>query len=383
MASNDRIYFPMQQIAIARNEAGGWIDADVVRGVQSVSTSTNFNIVALFQLGQQEIYETVEEVPDIEISASKVLDGSPLLYHLATNQAAGGEQTPTLAGRAAVKCDLGMSFYNETDGGALTDNTPTSSFVCTGMVWSTVSYNFSTTDNFMENITLVNNDKVWYASPADGPSGVFATTTAPVGSGGVNRRENLMFDFTAGGAIDVNDRSADPDATILPISVFGITSSGTNELADGKYGAHIQSISVSVNSSRDLLTELGQFGPYVRTLNYPIEVTTDIEVLSTSGDRVSATEAGIYVASASCAAGNNLVDETIRIATCEGTRVYTGAKNKLRTVNYGGGDTGGGNATVTYSYVTWNDFTVLHSSDPNGSGTAWWAARSGYLCDMP
>ena len=48
-------------------------------------------------------------------------------------------------------------------------------------------------------------------------------------------------------------------------------------------------------------------------------------------------------------------------------------------MNYGGGDAGGGNVTVTYSYTTFNDFTVLHPQDPNASGSGWWTSRSGFL----
>ena len=71
--------------------------------------------------------------------------------------------------------------------------------------------------------------------------------------------------------------------------------------------------------------------------------------------------------------------QIIRIATCEGTRIFLGDKNKLASVNYGGGDAGGGNVTVTYSYTTFNDFTVLHPQDPNPSGSGWWTNRKDFL----
>ena len=38
--------------------------------------------------------------------------------------------------------------------------------------------------------------------------------------------------------------------------------------------------------------------------------------------------------------------------------VDVGAKNKLTSVTWGGGDTGGANATITYSYRNFNDLTV-------------------------
>jgi hypothetical protein len=39
-------------------------------------------------------------------------------------------------------------------------------------------------------------------------------------------------------------------------------------------------------------------------------------------------------------------------------QIDLGTKNKLTSVNYTGGDTGGGNATVTYSYQTFNFLKV-------------------------
>ena len=65
------------------------------------------------------------------------------------------------------------------------------------------------------------------------------------------------------------------------------------------------------------------------------------------------------------------MDRTIRVATCEGTRIYLGRKNKLSSVNYSGGDAGGGNVSVSYTFTTFNDFTVMHSGDPHSNGTTW------------
>ena len=45
-----------------------------------------------------------------------------------------------------------------------------------------------------------------------------------------------------------------------------------------------------------------------------------------------------------------------------GTVIDLGEKNKLSSVSYSGGDTGGGNATVTYSYSNFNVLTVAGGS---------------------
>ena len=54
-------------------------------------------------------------------------------------------------------------------------------------------------------------------------------------------------------------------------------------------------------------------------------------------------------------------------------------KNKLASVNYSGADAGGGNATASYTFTTFNDFTVIHSGDPHASGTTWWTNRASQL----
>ena len=48
----------------------------------------------------------------------------------------------------------------------------------------------------------------------------------------------------------------------------------------------------------------------------------------------------------------------------EGLVVDLGSQNRLSSVNVTGGDVGGGNEQITYSYQNFNDFTVYHPEDP-------------------
>ena len=75
---------------------------------------------------------------------------------------------------------------------------------------------------------------------------------------------------------------------------------------------------------------------------------------------ISATEAGV-VDQANQA---NLNNETIRLQLREGLIVDLGKKNKLSNVSVTGGDAGGGNEEITYSYSNFNNFTVYHPQDP-------------------
>jgi hypothetical protein len=116
-------------------------------------------------------------------------------------------------------------------------------------------------------------------------------------------------------------------------------------------------MSVSCDLGREALNELGRRGPYFRYVNLPVEVTCEIETTSALGDKIDASEAGLG------GSGYNLNDQAIDIVMQDSTRINLGNKCKLASVSYGGADAGGGNATVTYSYTTFNDFTVTHSTD--------------------
>ena len=138
--ANNRIYFANQQLAfnLDAGTASNWL---VAHGVQSVAVTTTFNLEQAFELGQLAIYENIEGVPDIEVTATKVLDGSPLLYHLGTRRVAGHNTGPTLAGRSNAKCVIGLAIWPDTvDFTAGT--TASQEMEASGMFWSSIGYNF-------------------------------------------------------------------------------------------------------------------------------------------------------------------------------------------------------------------------------------------------
>ena len=385
--SNNRIYYAIQQVAIKGSEKRTWYP---VKGLQSCGVTTNFNLTQVYQMGQQSIYENIEEIPDVQITLKKVLDGEPPMYVLATQDTT----SPTLAARAIEKCDIDLSVFDEASTSAL--GTPVGLMESSGMYVSSIQYTFPNDGNFEEDMTVVGNNKIWksdprisamYAAWIPTQTGQFVGTDSPIGIGGVNRRENLKLGTSTSGLKDQNGAVLDADLTILPFEVAGVDASGCNNLNDASR-AHLSNISISVNLNRENLNELGRKANYFRTPTFPVEVTTEIGITATSGDMVSATESGILTTTAdSCTEGGNLSNGTIRVATCEGLRVYAGMKNKLASVNYTGGDAGGGQVTVSYTYNTFNDFTVIHSGESNltgyklygteagVSGTGFWARR--------
>lgn len=381
--ANNRIFYAIQQVGFKEGNSDSYTAA---HGVQSCGVTTNFNLEQVFQLGELSIYENIEEIPDVEVTLSKLLDGYPLLYHLATQGSV--TATPTLVGRANTKTFFALAIFNDTSESA--EGTPDSIVECSGMYVSSLGYNFPVEGSFSEDLTLVGNDKIWLGdasilntdasarSTALAFPGAFDNTDSPLATTGVQRRQDIRWGTTGGGySTDSNGAVDDADVTVLPVEVYGISSNGMNDLTDDVYGAHVSNISVSADLGRESINELGRRGPYHRFVNFPLEVTCEIEVTAVSGDMISATEEGILTTgTGECVSNSNLSNNTIRLATCEGTRIYLGRKNKLSSVNYGGGDTGGGNVSVSYTYTTFNDFTVMHSGDPHSDGATWWSDRA-------
>jgi hypothetical protein len=108
-----------------------------------------------------------------------------------------------------------------------------------------------------------------------------------------------------------------------------------------------------MNLGREQIRELGSRTPYYRYIKFPVEVSTEIEITANNGDLVGASGSS----NTNCDNPKALSNKEIKIALCDGTVIDLGKKNKLTTVNYTGGDTGGGNATITYSYRTYSEFT--------------------------
>lgn len=363
---NLRIFYAIQQVGFAQEGAGSFTPA---QGVQSLGMTTNFNVEQVFEMGQISIYDNVEGLPEVEVNLEKVLDGHPLLGHLATK----GASNSSLVGRSTVKTMVGVSFYPDTQTHA--SGAPVNTVVMSGLLLNSWDFKFPLDGNFTESISLIGQHKRWFNGgvPDALPtfSGYSSTVTNPMAansdtpynspSSGVNRRQNMLFAVSGVPSLDVNGAVDDPNSTILPFGVGGIpgiSSSGTNDIVGGQFKAHVQSISTNVSLNREVMNELGRRAPYNRYVQFPVQVNTEIEIVSVSGDLVSCTEAGV------ASNNRNTADQTIRLATKEGTRINLGKKNRLTSVATNGGDTGGGNVTLTYSYQNFNDFTVEHWNDP-------------------
>jgi hypothetical protein len=338
MAANKRIYYATQAVLLRPQDGDLKNSAAFVtpKGIQSVGMTTNFNLTQLFTMGQQELYDNVEGTPEVEVTMQKTLDGTLPLYLLCmggtvANYGSGKQ----IAELSTNRVDFRLGVYPDTAVSA----TGNSTFWvdCSGMYLSSIGYTLPIDGFAQEDVTLVGNNKVWGSGSAVSTTGFNNTLTAtsPI------RRVNV----NVGGSV-------------LPTGTAGIrVPSGRTDFV----APYFQSISVKANLGREAINELGRMAPYCRYVKFPLEITSEFSVIASDGDYVDAND---FSGVTGC--GNsytNLVDKEVKVVVCGKSAndlltIDLGKKNKLTSVNYTGADTTGGNATITYSFQTFNSFSV-------------------------
>jgi hypothetical protein len=337
--ANFRVFYPIHYVALGRYcTASG----TAVHGVQSVNLTTSFNLERVFELGQLDIYENIENLPSIEMTLEKVLDGYPLIYHLATR----GSTSATLLNRSNQRADVIFNIFSDAQDNS--SGTPLTQAYCSGMYVNSLNYRLPVQGNLTESVTLVGNDKLWKTSNFLFAGPYFVGTDSP--ASGTQRRQNVKMGNAAA------------NGSVWPSIIPGVTvsnGSGYNVETAGQFGAHIQDVSISVNLGREDLFELGRRKPYYRYANFPTAVDCVINITAggtNPGDTINALSDVTA----------NLSNEPIVIKIEDGTIFNLGIKNKLQSVNYSGGDTGGGVVTISYSFQNYNRLDVTSPTDPDG-----------------
>lgn len=333
MAFNQRIFYACQAVAIVPRGTTPVTAAHIVHGLQSVGMSSTFTLDQVFEMGQIAIYENIEEVADIEVTLEKVIDGYKLIYDLATE----GVCKTSLVGASKKRSDVYLAIFD--DGTDNATGVPRNVCMNSGMYVSSVSYSYSVDGSATESVTMVGNDRFWNSTTA----GVIGT--APNASWVSNPSVNIDgTDTPISGVVRRTDVLLGAGESTIPAEV---DAQKGNDAVGNSSNRHIQSISVSTDFGQENIQELGRFGPYHRYATFPIEVTCEFELVATSGDLVNVS-----------GDAPNLADREIVIKDSAGTVLNLGTSNKLASISYSGGDTGGGNATTTYSYSNFNVLTV-------------------------
>lgn len=323
--ANNRVFYACQSVGLGPKEGGS---STVQHGVQSVGLNSSFSFEQVFELGQIEIYENIEGVPEVEATIERVLDGKSTLYQqFGTQDSANPGQSLLNVGDGQKSLVLTV-FEDNKDSNTGSVQTGVE---CTGMYIGNYSVSINLDGPSTESCSLVGNDKNWSTHSA--------------------------------GAVGADDKPA--------VAVMKRQSLNTGSYTSLPNGVEkVQSISVSVDFGREDLNELGSKYPYFRAATYPTEVTCEISYLFDETHGATANDPDIVGDGG--AAQDKLKDVTsdkpIKIQLDEidpvtgvATAAYKidlGGKNRLTGVSLSGGDAGGGNSTVTYSYSTYNELYV-------------------------
>lgn len=407
--TNSREYISGPLASGVDEVSGLW---EVPRGLQSAGMSTTFNLEQVFQMGQVEIYEQSERQPDVEMTLSKAIDGTKPLFFMLTDPTQGND---IVARTATFKSDISLQIYSDTQfratgrplsivtvSGCVVSSVsytfPGDGFVSEDLtvisndkVWGAVEAISGVTDGHNlgqggEPLVVWPDDALGNSpnAPEGMPSGVFGHDglTSALAEGGAAEIAGGADRFgviVVGSGVQRREE-IDIRRSVLPTDIPGITAfvaSGSLDATyvNGGFGAqgpgtaagviqnvgdantdniveHIQNITVSISIPRTDIFELGSKRPFARTPDFPLEVTTAIEVITSQGDFVDATS--------NDKADNTSESNTIILRTCDGMQVDLGASNRLSSVDQSGGDAGGDNVSITYNYVSFNTFNVSH-----------------------
>ena len=328
-------------IASGVNASNLW---EVPRGIQSVSVTTTYNLDQVFQQGQLSLYEQVEDRPDVEMTINRVLDGTMPLYLIASDESGTNEQSLSFR-TSTYQADFALHIYKDTNNHA--SGNPESRMLCSGMYMSAITYTFPIDGPSTEELTFVGNNKFWSTADANGS----ASGTAPY----LNFPSGFKPGTTRTTLITSDEDAA---ATGVPGQTKGVTRREDFDLTNSTLPTVIHvddrkaitNVTVSTDLNREDIFVLGSRDAYTKTVNFPIEVTCSFEILTAEGDKIEAV-----------ANKDNLTNQTIIIKTKQGLVINLGTKNKLQSVDFTGGDTGGGNVSVTYTFVNFNDLTISHT----------------------
>jgi hypothetical protein len=339
--ANKRIFYACEGFQLSPVLVAGAADTPAndfktPRGVQSVGMTTNFNLEKVFQLGQLALYENIEGNPEIEITVNKVLDGTKPLFFACLAGAWNTNQLSIVQGQNN-KVDMKFYIYPETNN--LGSGVPQAVMTCSGMYANSFTYTFPTDGNATEDVTLVGNNKTWAAGSS---TNLYSSDAS--GNGEIAKTIVRRWKFDTSGCI-------------FP------TGSGAMRMVDGSGAPPLQSVNVSFDFGREPIYTLGKYDPYLRTVTFPVEISTEIETIATDGDYLNIDQLTYGCVDTDASKALRPKNKPIKFVVCgtgssDKLTIDLGSRNKLSSVAYGGGEAGGGNLTITYSFVTDNTFTM-------------------------
>jgi hypothetical protein len=295
----NRVYFASQGLSVS---------GVTVEGAQSVGISVNYNLEQAFQLGRLAIYDNIVTDGEVTVTASKNLDGNKTMFGLM-----GGGNVGSY-GDTRVNIEVAS---NTSESDTSLNSAAQLCTTMTGCYLSSLSYTFPSDGFATEEISWITDNK--------GTSGTVSAPTA-------TSQENVYRHHVTWSGVLANE--------------------------------NVTNISISTDLGREAMFKLGSFRPYHRFANFPFEVTVEFTVANTGVDTTVVNLDGV-----TCTGEGNLPALTdIYVYVCDSNEpsaavgyTFTMSGCRLSAVSQDGGDTGGGNASTTYTYITYNNLNVAES----------------------
>lgn len=305
----NRIYYASHAVSV---------DGSTIEGAQSAGITANFTLEQAFQLGKVGIYDNIITDAEAGMSVSKILDGADTIFKKFT-----GNSADSIANHASTQKTIIISA--NTDDSDTTMNTSSGkqqSVQITGAYLSSVAYNIPVDGFATEEVSFVGDNK----------SALATGIAAPTGNS--TRATYRQMIATTGFPTEVS-------------------------------GKNVTNISISTDFGREAMYKLGSFNPYFRYANFPFEVSLEFTVANTGVDQTAVTLGGVTATSDGSLPTKQTVTVTCNTSATgsEGLSahhgyVFTATGCRLSSISQDGGDTGGGNASTTYGYTTYNDLVI-------------------------
>jgi hypothetical protein len=330
MASN-RVYYAVQRATLcpaagSTNNTAFTTAGFVSNLIQSVGITTSLEYEQLFELGRLQIFENVEGLPSIEVTLERAIgvysgansttldafteDGT--LWNICANSSPGGaKEKNQFTNAAGRQFNVNMTTADDNSSNVV------GSVSATGMYLSNYSLNFAVEGPATESVTLVGNSCEW-------------------GSGLIRKPSKAGYLNDVQGSTDGHDGSA--SGIIQRKHVTG-GSVGTGGL---------QSLSFTVSFDREDLLTLGSKYPYFKATSFPVETSLELEYIAGKNS------SGFNFTESDCNVGANIEDADIEA----GNRTFHFGDMNWTGTSKSGGDAGGGNQTITQSYVGYNQYNV-------------------------
>lgn len=293
MSDNKRIFYASQAIHLQPVTTGNAHDyrkpSDYIkygswvqpRGLQSAGITTNFNTEPVSQLGTLKIYSQTETAPEVEVTLSKLIDGTAPLYSICT-------ATPDGSNLKTINKDLieATNSMVNVRFAVFSDTEPHATGVaeyhtmCSGMYLSSIGYNFTVEGNATEEVTLVGTNKTWLKGgnvPGQASSLDTDDNATPYGSG-TNFLARRQYVAITGGTVSAPNRDSEGKLSAPENIAFCVLPTGTKGGLPivGATAAErkpiIQTISINASLNRENINELGFLDHTISIQHYRLKL---------------------------------------------------------------------------------------------------------------